>query len=134
MTQIVPSQDPESMDIETCIQAWIAEKVRLSGSAKTEKAYRNTVMDLRTTLRSANLDVHSGPGLVAPLAQGWANNSKVGRTIAWTTYNQRLAILSSFYEYAARQNVRQHNPIERVKRAKRGDRKNRASKLSEWDV
>jgi integrase len=134
MTQIVPSYDSGQMDIETCIQAWIAEKVRLSGSAKTEKAYRTTLMDFRMTLWSAQLDFHFGPGLVAPLAQGWANSSKVGRTITWTTFNQRLAILSSFYEYAIRHEVLPHNPIDRVKRAKRGDRKNRAFKLSEQAV
>src|SRR5205807_2011893 len=37
-------------------------------------------------------------------------------TPAPTTYNQRLACVSSFYRYAHKQGILEHNPIERVER------------------
>jgi site-specific recombinase XerD len=135
MANIVPSQNTGHMEIETCINAWLAEKVRLSNSPKTEKAYRDTLTDFRATLHIAGIDLDAPAGLVAPLAQGWANKSKTpGKEIAWTTFNQRLAILSSFYEYAIRHEVLTSNPIERVKRAKPGKKEHRAFKLSEQEV
>jgi beta-glucosidase/6-phospho-beta-glucosidase/beta-galactosidase len=54
--------------------------------------------------------------VIAPLAQGWAASSRRAETVAPNTYNQRLASLSSFYQYAIKHDVLSTNPITRVER------------------
>jgi integrase/recombinase XerC len=122
------------MDLDVCIAGWINEKGGLSGSEKTTTAYTETLNDFRATLKKARKDLDSEPALVAPIAQGWAGQSKrEGQQVTWSTYNQRLAVLSSFYEYAIRHEVLSYNPIERVKRRKKGA-KNIAQPLSPVEV
>jgi len=68
-------------------------------------------------LAGAGLDLDSEPATLAPLAQGWAGYSaREGQAVTPSTFNQRLAIVSSFYEYAIRNDVLPYNPMERVKR------------------
>lgn len=116
--QIVPYQQKETMSVETCIVAWIDEKQGKSGSQKTASSYQETLSQFRGVLRASGRDLDADPGIVAPLAQGWAATCDTRRRkeVAPTTYNQRLAILSSFYAYAIRHEVLAYNPIERVKR------------------
>ena len=51
------------------------------------------------------LITYGTPSVVAPAAQGWAASSKRAATVAPNTYNQRLASLSSFYQYAIKHEV-----------------------------
>lgn len=118
MQNIVPYQTKEAMTLDQCILAWIAAKKGRSNSSKTEKAYRETLGKFRLMLQEYGRDLDSDVGMIAPLAQGWAGQTtSTHRTeVTPATYNQRLAILSSFYEYAIKNEVLSVNPIERVER------------------
>lgn len=120
MTQIIPYQSSgkEVMSLEDCILGWIAAKQGKSGSMKTAKAYSDTIYQFRSMLQSYERDLDADPGMIAPLAQGWAamHDSSRRKEVAPSTYNQRLAILSSFYAYAIKHEVLPYNPIERVER------------------
>jgi site-specific recombinase XerD len=110
-------QAPECMTLEQAIAAWLDEKHGRSESAKTRHAYDVTLQLFQATLQGVGLDLDSDPALVAPIAQGWAGQSvRPGHVVTPSTYNQRLAIVSSFYEYAIRNDVLHYNPMERVKR------------------
>jgi integrase/recombinase XerC len=68
-------------------------------------------------LTSAGRDLDAEASIVAPLAQVWADMSKrEGETVSAATYNQRLAVLSSFYRYAMKHEVLTDNPTTRVDR------------------
>lgn len=120
-TDLIISDQPIGMNLETCIAGWIQEKRDLSESSDTELAYITTLFQFRALLQSAQRDLDADPREVAPAAQGWAGHSThPGKSVAAGTYNQRLAILSSFYKYAIRHEVLHYNPIERVMRRKQG--------------
>lgn len=106
-----------TMTLEQCLAGWLDEVTHRSESAKTTMAYRDTMDQFRATLQAVGVDLDSDPGLVAPLAQGWASQSvRPGvETVAPTTFNQRKSILSSFYKYAIRHQVLHYNPLERVR-------------------
>ena len=118
MTQdLIAYQPPQVLNIDQAITAWLDEKHGRSESAKTRHAYETTLHSFRSTLQGAGLDLDSEPATLVPLAQGWAGHStRVGQTVTSSTFNQRLAIVSSFYEYAIRNDVLPYNPMERVKR------------------
>lgn len=110
-------QQKETMSLDQCITAWLDAKKGRSGSEKTYIAYRDTLTEFRAVLRNVGRDLDADASIVAPLAQGWANISKrEGETVTAATYNQRLAVLSSFYRYAMKHEVLADNPITRVDR------------------
>lgn len=120
-TDLVISDHPIGMNLETCIAGWIQEKKDLSESIDTETAYTTTLFQFRSLLNSAQRDLDADPREVAPAAQGWAGlSAREGKSVTAATFNHRLAILSSFYEYAIRHEVLNYNPMERVKRRKQG--------------
>jgi integrase/recombinase XerD len=132
-TIVMPDQDVV-MSLEQAIAGWIDENAHLSESAKTETAYRDTLTDFRAVLHTQHLDLDGFPGTIAPIAQAWAGSSKRdGAAVASATFNQRLAIVSSFYRYAIKHEVLQSNPIERIKRRKRG-KKDAAKPITESQV
>jgi site-specific recombinase XerD len=112
------SPDPDVMDLDNCIQQWLITKKGHSGSFKTETAYRDTITQFRALLQSVERDLDSKPSLVSPIAAGYARTSqRPGREeVAPSTHNQRLAILSSFYDYAIKNDVLEDNPIQRIDR------------------
>lgn len=130
---VIRYEPQRTMSLEQCIWAWMDAKAKRSESNKTKKAYQDALLDFRTTLQSQHLDLDSEPALIAPLAQGWAGQSTERENVAPSTFNQRLAILSSFYRYAKRHDVLSHNPIERVER-RVVQNKNAASHLSKERV
>ncbi len=119
----VPIETPYQdvvMTIDEAIQKWVKNAGR-SHSAKTRTAYRDTLEDFRAYLRAQcpPLDLDGLPSAVARAAEDWAGISKRdGGTIAPSTFNQRLAIVSSYYQYAIAFEVEriQSNPIARIKR------------------
>lgn len=100
------------------IQGWLAAKFTHSNSTKTQQAYSDTIGKFVAALRQQGRDLDSEHSAVAATAQAFAGFSARGKQVAGATYNQRLAILSSFYEYAIRMEVLHHNPIARLDRAK----------------
>ncbi len=86
-------------DTDRLVAEWLKAKSGKSNSARTAQAYRDTMADFRRALRERSADLFSGPVLVAMTAEQWAAESRVGRQVTPATYNLRLAIISSFYEY-----------------------------------
>lgn len=113
--------------VDLAITTWLDTKAKRSGSTKTYTAYAAGIVDFRTHAFQQGIDldgraVHIGTvnltseearTALALLAQLWADQGQP----APTTFNQRLAILSSFYTYANTQDLLAlDNPILRVER------------------
>jgi integrase len=112
-----------STNIDLAVYAWIDAKFHKSTSEKTRKIYTETINQFRGWLSIQGLDLGSDPALVAFMAQAFAGRSTRGKQVAAATFNQRLAVLSSFYTYAHKQGkgsplYLEHNPIETLERAK----------------
>lgn len=107
--------------VEGIIAGWLDEKAGRTQSKRTQAAYQDTLADFRRFLQGQRkpLDLDSTPSLLIGAAQAWAGHSKrEGATVANTTYNLRLAILSSFYRYWQQVTTDRDipNPIAHVKR------------------
>ncbi len=119
MTQEVEMFRPApKMSLEQCIAEWITVKSNKSGSAKTEKAYRDTLSEFRSFLKRAGIDLDGDPDILAPLAQGYAGYTESRGSVSASTHNQRLSILSSFYKHAKKRRVVTDNPIDFTERRK----------------
>src|SRR2546421_3573615 len=119
--------------VDVAIKAWIEAKTRRSGSEKTRKAYENTLTAFRSLLWQTGRDLdpymnaredteearREAVAEIALAAQGFAGLSVKDKVIAESTYNQRLAILSSFYIFTNKRNFFScGNPIASVDRSK----------------
>ena len=119
----------ESTPLDLWISAWLHEKMRMSNSKKTMEAYSTAIYKFRSMLRSIQIDLNSlsttdeyYPGItyrqaLRLKAEEFSTYSEVGRTLQPTTVNQRLAIISSFYEYCVRHEYLSINPIRAIGRA-----------------
>lgn len=90
--------------LEKAMLEWLYQKrVTKSDSNKTNTAYRETFQSFQNTLQLANLDILSNPIDITRIATIWAsqrsNNAKKQSNVSDATYNQRLAIISSFYTF-----------------------------------
>jgi len=102
--------------LQLALSAWLDAKSRRSGSEKTRKAYTETMASFMSMLHQAGLTLESDPAAVATTAQVWAGVGEQGE-VAPATYNQRLAIISSFYGFARKRGLLTiENPISRVER------------------
>jgi len=110
--------------LDSAIAEWVAQKRIRTGSEKTRQAYEDTMQAFRAFLSSGGLDLLSNPVDVARVAAIWASmrnekSRKPGQDVSPSTYNQRLAILSSFYTFL-NENYKLDpavpNPIETVKK------------------
>ena len=113
----------ENSEGETALIAkWV--EVKASKSAKTCAAYTAVISQFRTQLADSGLSLFADARQVASVAHDYARTSydhqgRVTGQLSESTINQRLAILSSFYTYAAKFHNAVTNPIafcERVKR------------------
>ncbi len=111
-----------STPLDVLVYAWIDAKSKKTGSTKTRKAYEDTLLQFREALQRQGLDLdrqdEQGLAIIALSAQAFSSWSARGRQVKPATINQRLAILSSFYEYAIRQAALTVNPIGRGERAR----------------
>jgi integrase/recombinase XerC len=113
------------VSIEALITAWLHEKDPVLQSPKTRKAYQSTINDFRSLLIDNGYDlIWQGDDFmptIADFAQAFAAmrsaQSRHKGPITPATQGQRLAILSSFYLYAAkRRHIHTGNPIDAVDR------------------
>jgi len=119
MTQALTAHQ---LTIDSAIAEWLAQKETRTGSQKTRKAYEDTMQQFRDALACGGLDLLSNPIDIARVAALWANmrsgnTRKPGQDVSPSTYNQRLAILSSWYTFV--QDIYKldiPNPIESVKK------------------
>jgi integrase/recombinase XerC len=103
------------------VAAWLDSKAGRSGSTRTRDSYAATLADARTTLGAVGLDLDSDPCAVALALQAWARSSKRGRELKPATVAQRLAVVSSFYDFAIRRGLvagLTSNPADLVERPK----------------
>jgi integrase/recombinase XerD len=109
---LAPSADG-TLTLDQVLTAWLHAKSTRTESAKTERAYGDAIAKFRAVLQDAGMDLDSpNMALISTLAQGWASkNTKTGGLVSSATFNQRLAILSSFYTYAIKKGVCSSNPI-----------------------
>lgn len=107
--------------------AWLDAKTGKSQSWKTHLAYHTTATALRSRLRQHGYDLlmelsedtHLAGYLL--IVQQWAGSrvptSKHKGEIAASTYNHRLAAISSLFEYAKQQRLyKGDNPIDHIER------------------
>lgn len=110
--------------IDGAVAEWLADALRRSGSEKTLRAYRETMAAFRAAIATEGLDLLSPPIDVARLAAAWAGgrneNARANRRdapVAAATYNQRLAVLSSWYSFVNRHyHLEVLNPLDDIKR------------------
>lgn len=111
--------DDQQRALENCIVAWIAEQAGHTGSKQTERAYKTTITRFREALQASGHDLTSDATLITIAARRWANAGQDGSEVSEATFNQRIAILSSFYRYAMIWRLCTVNPIDTVKRRPR---------------
>lgn len=112
-----------SGSLDVAIMGWLDAHKR---SAKTSRAYQDTIAQFRAAIQHVGFDLDSEPEQIALAAQAFAAFSERGEQVSRATFNQRLAILSSFYAYAMDRNLvlpldangRARNPISLVDREK----------------
>lgn len=121
--QHVGNQQTVATPLDLLILAWLKAKWARTKSTKTLQAYGDTLLNFRAKLKLTGLDLDNQDDnalvQIALAAQGFSLlSSRPGRQVAGSTQNQRLAILSSFYEFAIKQGAIKINPIKRAERAK----------------
>ena len=112
--------------IDAAIFEWLAQKETRTGSQKTRRAYDDTLRQFRAALIRFNLDLLSNPVDVARVASLWAttralrrhqSESDLVKPVSASTYNQRLAIVSSWYTFVQETyHLAIPNPIKDVKK------------------
>lgn len=99
---------PYQFTIDAAIAEWLSRKEMRTGSKRTRSAYKNTLESFRVFLRRWQIDLLDNPVDIARLAAQWANErtlqrhhpeTDLSKPVSPTTYNQRLAILSSWYTF-----------------------------------
>src|SRR5919202_7154255 len=98
--------------LDLALLAWLDAKSTRSGSKKTETAYTATMASFRAMLQQAGTDLDGDLTAISLLAQAWAGQSNPSPA----TFNQRVAIISSFYSFAMKRGFLAGNPIARVER------------------
>jgi site-specific recombinase XerD len=109
---MLPQRVPQPAPLDLAIAAWLDASEARSQSQRTRQTYAAILATFRVCLGRMHLDLDAPPRLVALVAQQYANR---GRPAA-ATHNARLSALSSFYAYAMRMELLEHNPIARVQR------------------
>src|SRR6266446_1220347 len=108
--------------IDSAVAEWLAQKETRTGSSKTRQAYEDTMRQFRNFLKPGGLDLLSNPIDIARVAALWANmraanTRRPGQDVSPSTYNQRLAILSSWYTFVQdTYKLEVPNPIKDVKK------------------
>jgi site-specific recombinase XerD len=121
----------ESDELEGILFAWLDAKRGRTQSARTAQAYEDTLLHFRSSLHAQGLTLASDPVQVALAAQHWAGRAwENGAPVSAATYNLRISILSSFYQFALRRRAVVMNPLTLVER-RRGQENSRMYVLDE---
>src|SRR5438105_435494 len=119
---MAPDAEKPSDRMALTIELWLLDKYALTQSKCTETTYREILISLRTHLQERGLDLDSSAGDIASNIQLWASlrasGSKRQGCVAPSTYNQRIAAVSSFYRWAIENGIYSgSNPAEQLARA-----------------
>lgn len=123
---VVASAAPAAEDrltLDQVVALWLDTKAKRTGSVRTADAYRETMAAFRARLQTFGLDLDGDERKVSLVAQAFADgrdplhSRRRDLPVAPGTFNQRLAILSSFYIFARRHRYLEiTNPIEMLER------------------
>ncbi len=124
MTTAIVVSDAQEVSLDYLITSWLHAKALRSESVRTTEAYSSTLAQFRAFLARYALDLDSpSEQAIADAAQAWAaqrwDTDAWGRAsgpVSANTFNQRLAIVSSFYAFAKKRRRLTVNPIEMVDR------------------
>lgn len=94
------STEARPSEIDLAIGAWVHNKYQRSKSERTRLTYERTIRDLRAHLQAHGLDLDSERQEIRDPLQVWAAQ---GAGESGATFNQRLAIVSSFYTFCHQQ-------------------------------
>lgn len=106
---VAGTSNPSALDV--VILAWLDAKSNKSGSVKTSTIYRDYLAGFRSALSGQGLDLDGDVQTIATFAQAWCGHSSTGKKVAPATFNQRRAVLSSFYAFAMKRGVLSANPL-----------------------
>jgi site-specific recombinase XerD len=119
-TALAPATSAPSID--TLIAGWLHQARGRTGSERTYAAYAEVLGAYRHQLAQHNLTLDSEPRACALVLQAYAAARVAGREeqgeVSASTFNQRVAIVSSFYSYAQRYGALTANPAALVERRK----------------
>ncbi len=104
------------LTIDQAVMAWLKTKTERSNSEETKITYTTLMSQFRGLLLNVGLDLDGDPSLIAMLAEGWAGTATRKSKVSPATYNQRIATLSSFYEYSIKHGILRENPMKLVDR------------------
>ena len=106
--------------LDLLIEEWLLEKYRQTLSVRTRETYGSTLKQYRAALQQQGLDLDREDCLahLVSTARLFAAFSARGKEVTVATSNLRLAALSSFYEFAIRNDVVSINPIDKIQRGK----------------
>lgn len=123
---LVPASHPaqgEMTALDAAIEKWLKAKAKRTGSARTLATYSETMSRFRLRLHAQGLDLDSpDERAIVDVAEAFAEERSVrgrgaGKPVSPGTYNQRIAVISSFYEFARRRRLlNRPNPMEMVER------------------
>lgn len=118
----IVSNTKEQFDIATqAIERWLLNKYALTKSRCTAATYREILTSLRAYLLAQGLDLNSPGPDIASHIQIWAGRRSSSRerrgSVAPSTYNQRIAAVSSFYQWAIESGIyKGENPTRQLSR------------------
>lgn len=103
------------------IDSWLQHKYAASLGESTTSIYRTLLISLRAYLQAQGLDLDGPESQLVQHIQTWANlrvpNSKQQGNVAPSTYNQRIAAISSFYTWTSKRGVcAWSNPTKKIRR------------------
>jgi len=112
----------EDDDVARHVEQWLLDKYIHTQSKSTVTAYRDILLSLRAYLRERSLDLDSQASEISSAVQLWASlrlpGSKRQGSVAPSTYNQRIAAVSSFYRWSIEKGVYiDSNPADQLARA-----------------
>jgi site-specific recombinase XerD len=97
----IDDQQAQRAQLDQLVSAWLAVKEGKSFSPHTARVYQATLGSFRTHLRGLGADLDSAQGLIVAQVQVWAALGQPSPA----TYNQRCAVVSSFYRYCAQHDL-----------------------------
>ncbi|HLG65017.1 MAG TPA: tyrosine-type recombinase/integrase [Ktedonosporobacter sp.] len=112
----------EDDDVARHVEQWLLDKYIHTQSKSTVTAYRDILLSLRAYLRERGLDLDSQAAAISSAVQLWASlrlpGSKRQGSVAPSTYNQRIAAVSSFYRWSIEKCLYvDSNPADQLARA-----------------
>lgn len=102
--------------VDQLVEMWLHSRYSISYSDRTVRTYRYMMLQFRSMLHQAGLDLDGDPSTVTAIAQSWSNMATRKSQLAASTNNGRLTCLSSFYDYCIKHGYLTKNPATLVDR------------------